>query len=207
MPTVVKICGITRVEDGLLAAHAGAHAIGLVFYRPSPRFVDPGKAGAIIRSLPPFVTAVGLFVDAGAEEIREVTARIRLDLLQFHGAEPPEFCRQFGVPYMKALRVRPELDLIQCESAYHDAKALLLDAFVEGVPGGTGATFDWNLIPGTLRLPVVLSGGLSPGNVGEAIRRVRPWAVDVSSGVEKEKGIKDAGKIAAFMSGVRDADL
>jgi phosphoribosylanthranilate isomerase len=207
MPTAVKICGITRVEDALLAAHAGAHAIGLVFYRPSPRFVEPGQAEIIIRSLPPFVTAVGLFVDAGADEVRDVIGRVRPDLLQFHGAEPPEFCRQFGVPYMKALRVRPGLDLIQCESAYHDAKALLLDAFVEGVPGGTGATFDWKLIPGALQLPVVLSGGLTPVNVGEAIRQVRPWAVDVSSGVEKTKGIKDAEKIAAFMSGVRDAGL
>lgn len=207
MPTAVKICGITRVEDGLLAARAGAHAIGLVFYRPSPRFVDPRTAAEIVRALPPFVTVVGLFVNAGVDEIRDVTGRIRLDLLQFHGDESPEFCRQFGIPYMKALRVRPGLDLIQCESAYQDAKALLLDAFVDGVPGGTGATFDWNLIPGTLRLPVVLSGGLSPGNVGEAIRQVRPWAVDVSSGVEKEKGIKDAEKIAAFMSGVRDAGL
>ncbi|MFN7087148.1 MAG: phosphoribosylanthranilate isomerase [Burkholderiales bacterium] len=207
MVTAVKICGITRLEDALTAARCGAHALGFVFYRGSPRYVSARKAGEIIRALPPFVTAVGLFVDAAAAEVREVLLEAPLNLLQFHGAEPPEFCRSFGLPYMKAVRVRAGVDLLQYASDYHDAKALLLDAFVEGVPGGTGATFDWGLIPRNLPLPIVLSGGLDAGNVAEAIRKVRPWAVDVSSGVEAGKGIKDAAKIAAFMSGVRNADV
>lgn len=207
MATAVKICGITRVEDGLAAAHGGAHAIGLVFYKPSPRCVTPAQAAAIVRALPPFVTTVGLFVDAPAQEVRAVLARAPLELLQFHGAEPPDYCRQFGLPYMKAVRVRQGVDLLQYASDYGDAKALLLDAYVDGTHGGTGRVFDWNLIPRQLPLPIVLSGGLDPGNVADAVRRVRPWAVDVSSGVEAAKGIKDAAKIAAFITGVRNADI
>ncbi len=207
MPTAVKICGITRSEDAVLAACSGAHAIGLVFYRPSPRYVTPDRAAEIIRALPPFVTAVGLFVDATAEEVRASVARAPVGLLQFHGAETAGFCGQFGLPYMKAVRVRAGVNLIQYASEYRDAKALLLDAYVDGMHGGSGVTFDWSLIPGSLPLPVVLSGGLTAENVTEAIRRVRPWAVDVSSGVEKAKGIKDAAKIAAFMSGVRNANV
>lgn len=207
MPTAVKICGIARVEDALAAARAGAHAIGLVFYRPSPRNVAPRVARDIIRALPPFVTAVGLFVDATEEEVRAVIAVAPVGLLQFHGSESPAFCRQFGLPYIKAVRVRPGTDLLQYARDYHDAKALLLDAFVEGTHGGTGQSFDWSLIPRTLPLPVVLSGGLDAGNVTGAIQQVRPWAVDVSSGVEAAPGVKDAAKIAAFMSGVRNADV
>lgn len=207
MPTAVKICGIARVEDALAAARAGAHAIGLVFYRPSPRNVAPRVARDIIRALPPFVTAVGLFVDATEEEVRAVIAVAPVGLLQFHGSESPAFCRQFGLPYIKAVRVRPGADLLQYARDYHDAKALLLDAFVEGTHGGTGQSFDWSLIPRTLPLPVVLSGGLDAGNVTGAIQQVRPWAVDVSSGVEAAPGVKDAAKIAAFMSGVRNADV
>jgi phosphoribosylanthranilate isomerase len=207
MATAVKFCGITRVEDAQAAARSGAHAIGLIFYRPSPRYVTPEKAAEIIRALPPFVTAVGLFVDATAQEVRDVLARAPVDLLQFHGAEAPEFCRQFGVPYMKAVRVRTGVNLLQYAHDYHDAKALLLDAFVEGLHGGSGATFDWTLVPRSLPLPVVLSGGLNADNVTDAIRKVRPWAVDVSSGVEAGKGIKDAAKLAAFMTGVRNADV
>lgn len=207
MSTAVKICGVTRVEDALAAARAGAHAIGLVFYRPSPRHVTPEAARAIVQALPPFVTAVGLFVDASADEVREAIGVAHIGLLQFHGSETPEFCRQFGVPYMKAVRVRPGSDLLQYARDYHDAKALLLDAYVEGTHGGTGQSFDWSLIPRALPLPVVLSGGLDPRNVAGAIQQVRPWAVDVSSGVESAPGIKDAAKIAAFMSGVRNADV
>jgi len=207
MPTAVKICGTTRGEDALLAARSGAHAIGLVFYRPSPRYIAPDQAAEIIRVLPPFVTAVGVFVDATAEEVRVAVARAPVGLLQFHGAETADFCRQFGLPYLKAVRVREGVDLIQYASEYRDAKALLLDAYADAMHGGSGVTFDWNLIPDTLPLPVVLSGGLTAENVTEAIRRVRPWAVDVSSGVEKAKGIKDAAKIAAFMSGVRNATV
>ena len=207
MPTAVKVCGLTRAEDALSAAQAGAHAIGLVFYRPSPRYVTPDIAREIVRVLPPFVTAVGLFVDASAAEVRAAIAVAGVGLLQFHGSETPEFCRQFGVPYIKAVRVRTGTDLLQYARDYHDAKALLLDAYVEGTHGGTGQSFDWSVIPRTLPVPVVLSGGLNPQNVTGAIQQVRPWAVDVSSGVESAPGIKDAAKIAAFMSGVRNADV
>jgi phosphoribosylanthranilate isomerase len=205
--TAVKICGITRLEDALLAAQSGAHALGFVFYAPSPRYIAPDRAAEIIHALPPFVTPVGLFVDASAGEVRRVLACARVSLLQFHGAETPAFCGQFGLPYMKAVRVKPGLDLIQYASRYSAAKALLLDACVDGIHGGTGATFDWQLVPDTLPLPTVLSGGLTAENVADAIRKVRPMAVDVSSGVERAKGIKDAAKIAAFMSGVRNATV
>jgi len=206
MATAVKICGITRPEDALAAARAGAHAIGLVFYAKSPRFVTPARAAEIIRVLPPFITTVGLFVDAAAEEVRAVLAVAPVGLLQFHGDESPAFCRQFGLPYIKAVRVRPGTDLLQYARDYHDAKALLLDAYVEGLHGGSGAAFDWSLIPRGLPLPVILSGGLTPENVADAVRSVRPGAVDVSSGVESAKGIKDAQKIAAFIKGARSGD-
>jgi phosphoribosylanthranilate isomerase len=207
MSTAVKICGVTRVEDALVAARCGAHAIGLVFYRPSPRYVAPRAAAEIVRALPPFVMPVGLFVDAEAGEVRSVAADTGVQLLQFHGSETPEFCAQFGLPFLKAVRVRPGVDLLQYARDFHGANGLLLDAFQEALHGGTGATFDWALIPPALPLPVVLSGGLSPQNVGAAIRRVKPAAVDVSSGVEASKGVKDAAKIAAFISGVRNADV
>lgn len=205
--TRVKICGITRNEDALLCARVGADAIGLVFYPSSPRFITAFRAAEIIRILPPFVTSVGLFVNPSAEQVEAVLREMRLDLLQFHGDEPPEFCRRFGVPYLKAVRVKPGVDLVQYADLYADAQGLLLDAYVDGTPGGTGQSFDWGLIPAGLRLPVVLSGGLDAANVSSAIRQVKPWAVDVSSGVEVSKGIKDAGKIAAFMQGVRDGNV
>jgi phosphoribosylanthranilate isomerase len=215
--TAIKICGITREQDALAAARSGANALGFVFYARSPRAVTPARAAQLMQSLPPFVMSVGLFVDAAADEIKQTLAIARVDLLQFHGDETPQYCRQIsresGVPYLKALRVRPGVDLLQYARDYHDAKALLLDAYVEGTHGGTGATFDWALIPKNLPLPVVLSGGLTPENVTEAIRAVRPWAVDVSSGVESfkgikgTKGIKDAAKIAAFVTGVRNAEV
>ena len=207
MATAVKICGITRPEDALAAARAGAHAIGLVFYAKSPRHITPARASAIIRVLPPFVTTVGLFVDATAEGVRAALAEAPVGLLQFHGEETPEFCRQFKRPYVKAVRVKAGVDLLQYAQDYHDAKALLLDAYVEGLHGGSGAAFDWSLIPRGLPLPVILSGGLTPENVADAVRRVRPSAVDVSSGVESAKGIKDAQKIAAFIKGVCNADV
>lgn len=207
MNTRVKICGITRVQDGLDAVRFGAHAIGLVFYAPSPRAVTPDQARAIVDALPPFVTAVGLFVNADAEAVRATLAAVPLQLLQFHGDETPEYCAAFGVPYLKAVRVRPGVDLLQYAQQFDGARGLLLDAYVEGVRGGTGATFDWALIPHSLPLPVVLSGGLDADNVEAAVRAVRPWAVDVSSGVESAKGIKDAAKIEAFMNGVRNAGV
>lgn len=205
--TRVKICGITRVEDGLACARLGADAVGLVFYAQSPRMVDPGRAREIVCALPPFISTVALFVNPTPEEVEKVLADVRPDILQFHGDEPPEFCRRFGVPYLKAVRVKPGVDLVQYADFYADAKGLLLDAYVKGTPGGTGQSFDWSLIPAGLKLPLVLSGGLDAGNVSSAIRRVKPWAVDVSSGVELTKGIKDAGKIAAFMQGVRDGNV
>jgi phosphoribosylanthranilate isomerase len=205
--TRVKICGITREEDARAAVTAGCDAIGLVFYRPSPRYVSPERAAQIVASLPPFVSVVGLFVDAEPEDILQVMKLVRLDLLQFHGNESPEACERFDLPYMKAIRVKPDTNLLQYAEQFKHAQALLLDAFIEGVPGGTGQVFDWNIIPKTLPLPVVLAGGLSPDNVEQAVRQVRPYAVDVSGGVELNKGIKDAAKIAAFMRGVSDASL
>lgn len=205
--TRIKICGITRVQDAQAAAACGADALGLVFYPESPRHVVLEQALQVAAAAPPFVTLVGLFVNPSAEEIHDVLRRIPLDALQFHGEEEPEFCRQFGRPYLKAVRVRPGVDLVQCAAHYRGAQGLLLDAYVEGAHGGTGESFDWALIPRDLPLPVILSGGLHPGNVARAIRRVRPYAVDVSSGVEIAKGIKDAAKIAAFIKEVKNVDL
>jgi phosphoribosylanthranilate isomerase len=201
--TRVKICGITRVEDALAAARSGADAIGLVFYQRSPRHVSIAQAELLARSLPPFVTVTGLFVDAEAAFVREVLANVPLDLLQFHGDEAPEYCAQFDRPCIKAIRVKAGGDLLQCASDFSNTKGLLLDAHVEGIPGGTGSRFDWALIPKQLPLPVILSGGLDVENVAAAINQVRPYAVDVSSGVESNKGIKDAAKIAAFIGEVR----
>lgn len=207
MATAVKICGITRVEDALAAAGAGAHAVGMVFYSGSPRLVSYQTARKIVDALPAFVTPVALFVNPEVDEVERVVDQVRPQLLQFHGEEAPDFCGRFGVPFIKATRVGPGVDLLQYAGRYRAAKGLLLDAFVEGSQGGTGSTFDWTLIPNQLPLPLILAGGLDPGNVGNAVRRVRPWAVDVSSGVEAAKGIKDAAKIAAFIRGVRDADV
>jgi phosphoribosylanthranilate isomerase len=205
MRTRVKICGITRVEDALVAVRAGADAIGLVFDPASPRCVALDQARAIVRSLPPFITVVGLFVDAAPERIREVLNGVSLDLLQFHGTETPEQCRQYARPYVKAIRMHPDIDLHAEARRYADAAGLLLDSFVADVAGGSGRAFDWERIPRDLARPLILAGGLTPGNVGEAIRRVRPYAVDVSSGVEQSKGVKDPDKIAAFLKAVRDA--
>lgn len=207
MRTRVKICGITRVEDALEAINQGADAIGLVFYTKSPRNVSATKAAEIVSSIPAFVTVVGLFVDAEPAFIHEVLSVVNLDLLQFHGDEIPSACRQYSLPYMKAIRVKSDTNLVQYATDYADAKALLLDAFAEGVPGGTGLVFDWSLIPQNLTLPIVLAGGLNAENVGLAIEQVRPYAVDVSGGVEASKGIKDVAKIAAFMRGVSNATL
>ena len=207
MRTRVKICGITRVEDALEAINQGADAIGLVFYAKSPRNVSATQAAEIVSSIPAFVTVVGLFVDAEPTFIQEVLSVVNLDLLQFHGDETPSACRQYSRPYMKAIRVKSGTNLVQYAADYADAKALLLDAFAEGVPGGTGLVFDWSLIPQNLPLPIVLAGGLNAENVGLAIEQVRPYAVDVSGGVEASKGIKDVAKIAAFMRGVSNATL
>ena len=205
MAVRVKICGITRREDLDAACRAGADALGFVFYAKSPRNVGIAQAAELVRALPPFVQSVGLFVDAGPEFIAEVLAAVPLDLLQFHGNETADACTRHGRPWLKAIRVAPDTDLLKCAVDFSGASGLLLDAYVPGVPGGTGERFDWSLIPAALPLPVVLSGGLDPGNVAAAVRQVRPWAVDVSSGVELSKGIKDADKIAQFITQAKAA--
>ena len=197
----IKICGLTRAEDLACAVHSGSDAIGLVFFPPSPRFVDLQTAARLARAVPPFVTVVGLFVNADPAVVRATLAAVPLHLLQFHGDEDEAYCRQFDRPYIKAARVRPGMDLVQYAAGFPSAQAILLDAFVEGYGGG-GKVFDWALVPSTLDKPLVLSGGLDAANVGEALRRVRPAAVDVSSGVEASKGIKDGEKIRAFVAAV-----
>jgi len=204
MRTRIKICGITRVEDARTAVHLGADAIGLVFYAPSPRCVSVEQARAIIAAIPPFVSAVGLFVDPESAYVESVLQGCHLNLLQFHGDEAPDFCGRFQVPYIKAARVRAGVDLVQYLAPYAAAQGWLLDAYHEQLHGGTGESFDWNLIPHDLARPVILSGGLTPENVGAAVRLVRPWAVDVSSGVEAAIGVKDAAKIAAFITRVKN---
>lgn len=195
----VKICGITRPQDGKNAAEAGADAIGLVFYPKSPRVVSIAQAQAIVRELPVFTIIVGLFVNATTEEINQILAQVPLDRLQFHGEESPTACEQFGKPYIKAFRMRPELEIAELAHRYASASALLVDSYVPGIKGGTGVVFDWERLPKILSKPLILAGGLTPENVGQAIRTVKPYAVDVSGGVESTKGIKDSQKINAFM--------
>lgn len=199
----IKICGITRIEDALAAIAAGADAIGFVFYAKSPRAVTPAQARAIIAALPPFVTTVGLFVDMPRAELTRLLAEVPLDLLQFHGDEGPEDCAGYGRPYIKALRVKPGDDVAAAISRYPAASGILLDTYVPGTPGGTGEAFDWSLVPRDAAKPLILAGGLTPENVGDAVRQVRPYAVDVSGGVEASKGIKDAAKIQAFIQRAR----
>ena len=214
MRTRVKICGITRIDDAIAAERAGADAIGLVFWPGTPRRVSFDQARAIAQGVSPFVTIVGLFVDPEPEAVRAALDAVPIDLLQFHGNEPADLCASFGRPFIKAVAVRPGVDLLQYAARYGDARGLLFDAFESGgLPGGTGKTFDWNELPGELQRPLILSGGLTPQNVGAAIRTARPWAVDVSSGVEltgedglPRKGIKSAAKIAAFIREVGNAD-
>jgi phosphoribosylanthranilate isomerase len=197
-----KICGITRIEDALAAVEAGADAIGFVFYPKSPRAVSVQQARAIIAALPPFISTVGLFVNASRCELNETLDAVPLDMLQFHGDETPEQCDGYHRPFIKALRVQAGDDIAASCRMYSRASGILLDTFVAGVPGGTGETFDWALIPGNLEKPIILAGGLTSANVAQAITQVRPYAVDVSGGVEKSKGIKDHDKIRAFMSAV-----
>jgi phosphoribosylanthranilate isomerase len=199
----IKICGITRIEDALAAVAAGADAIGFVFYAKSPRAVTSAQAGAIIAALPPFVTTVGLFVDMPRAELKQLLEVVSLDLLQFHGDESPADCAGYGRPYIKALRVKPGDDVAAAIARYPDASGVLLDTYVAGTPGGTGEAFDWSLVPRNAAKPVILAGGLTPENIGEAVRQVCPYAVDVSGGVEASKGIKDAAKIQAFIQRAR----
>ena len=204
--TRVKICGITRADDALEVVKLGADAIGLVFYANSPRNVTITQAIDITKKIPAFVTIVGLFVNAKADFVKEVIAKVGLNLLQFHGDETPEECAQYSMPYIKAIRVKPDTNLVQYAQDFAEAKGLLLDAYTEGVFGGTGHQFDWNLIPKTLTKPIILAGGLNADNVLAAIKQAKPFAVDVSGGVEFAKGIKDAQKIEAFMQQVKIAD-
>lgn len=198
----VKICGITRIEDAQAAVAHGADAIGLVFYEPSPRNVTVTQAIEIADTIPAFVTVVGLFVNAEPAFVRDVISRVGLDLLQFHGDETPQECAQYGLPFIKAIRVKSDTNLIQCAKDFSTSRGLLLDTYTDGVAGGTGHVFDWNLIPAQLDKPVILAGGLNADNVAQAIHQVKPYAVDVSGGVEMSKGIKDAARIAAFMQQV-----
>ena len=207
--TRIKICGIRRVEDAMLAANAGADAIGLIFYAPSPRAVTLQQAIAVRDALPPFVSTVALFVNAARAEVNEVCELLNPSLLQFHGDEDHDYCASFSRPYLKAIRVGASMkahDLIQLENEFSTAKALLLDTLSAEQYGGTGESFNWDVIPASLREKIILSGGLTPTNVGDAVQKVRPWAVDVSSGIEMQKAIKDPEKIVAFMLAVQRAD-
>lgn len=202
MKTRIKICGITRVEDALAAARAGADAIGLVFYAASPRAVDIEQARKIVYALPPFIDRVGLFVDAEPDFVRTVLNRVPLSCLQFHGAENAHYCESFGLPYIKVIRMRPGTEVKEAVSAYASASGVLLDSYQQGKPGGTGEVFDWTQVPTDLATPVILAGGLNSKNVVQAVKTVSPYGVDVSGGVEKSKGIKDAEKIVEFIRGV-----
>jgi len=206
MRTRVKICGITRPEDGQCAARAGADAIGLVFYANSPRYVEISQAQAICRALPPFVSVVALFVNAGRECVQAVVDAVPVDLLQFHGDEPASDCEGFARPYIKAIGMKPGLDPLSVMQTHPAAVGFLLDAWQPDIHGGGGVAFDWNAMPKAAAQPLILAGGLTPANVAQAIERTRPFAVDVSSGVEQEKGIKSADKIEAFMRGVERGD-
>jgi len=203
MYTRIKICGITRPEDGLAAAQLGADAIGLVFHKPSARYVGVPRALEIIAALPPFVTVVGLFVDTDPGVIYSVVEKVPLDMVQYHGDEPAEICDEVNRPYIKALRVRPDMDVAAEAGRYPRARAILLDTYSQRAAGGTGEVFDWSKVPRGLNTPIILAGGLTPANVAEAIRVVRPHAVDVSSGVESARGIKDAALVREFIEAVK----
>jgi len=203
MRTRVKICGLRQDDDVVVASKAGVDALGFVFYPPSPRAVSVDQAASLVAKVPSFVTSVGLFVNASAEAIEQTLKQVSLNLLQFHGDESPEFCQQFGVPWIKAVRMRQDINLWQLKENYHLGQGLLLDAYQKGTPGGTGASFDWQRIPQDLAPEIILAGGLDATNIQQAITQVHPWAVDISGGVESSKGIKDHAKIDAFMAEIR----
>ncbi len=206
MRTRVKICGFTRIEDAVYAAHNGVDAIGLVFYPPSPRHVEIEQAIRIVNALPAFTSVVALFVDEQEAKIREVLAQVPIDCIQFHGDETAEACRIYGKRYIKAISMREGIDIPALAHYYHDAAGLLLDAFHPDAKGGTGSQFNWSLIPNQLDLPIILAGGLDETNAKLAVQTVRPYALDVSSGVETKKGIKDSLKMAAFIKQVNEGD-
>ncbi len=212
--TRVKICGITRVEDAVAVVEAGADAIGLVFYKPSPRSVTLEQAQLIAAAVPAFVSIVALFVDPDPKEVTDILNGVRIDLLQFHGDEDSDFCGQFKHPYIKAIRVRQASDVVASSMRFPNALGILLDSYKPGVPGGTGETFDWSMIPDWQAgnqfnkniKPIILAGGLTADNIASGIEQTAPFAVDVSGGVESSKGIKDHGKITAFMNEVYRVD-
>jgi phosphoribosylanthranilate isomerase len=204
--TRIKICGIREAIHALAAANAGADAIGFVFHKESSRYVTPTNAANIAAILPPYVTTVGLFVDATDRKIRDTLRTVRLDLLQFQGEEEPDFCASFGLPYVRAVRMEEGTNLLEWAGRFSSARALLTDTYVAGEKGGTGKTFDWSVIPRDLPIPLILSGGLTSENVGRAVREVKPWAVDVSSGVEASRGVKDPKKIVEFIRSVQRED-
>jgi phosphoribosylanthranilate isomerase len=204
--TRVKICGITREQDAIAVVQAGADALGLVFYPKSPRHVTPEQARRIARAVAPFVTVTGLFVNASTDLIREVLASVPLGLLQFHGQETNQQCNCFGLPFIKSIAMQRETDLLSIMSGYPDAAGFLLDTWQPESHGGGGVAFDWQLVPETTRVPIILAGGLTPGNVATAIRSAKPYAVDVSTGVESDKGLKSREKIDAFMREVRNSE-
>jgi len=205
--TRVKICGLTSVDMALHAVKCGADAIGLVFYPPSPRYVEVDLAAQIVAALPAFVSAVGLFVNEDQQVIEDIVKRTNINLLQFHGNECHDYCNSFEYPYIKAIRMLDDIDVVKQRRLYHKSHGLLLDTYKPGVPGGTGETFNWQRVPQELAGDIILAGGLTPANVADAISTVKPYAVDVSGGVESAKGIKDPEKITNFMKGVNSADL
>ncbi len=205
MRTRVKICGITKAEDAAQAARLGADAIGMVFYDASPRHVSIEQSRKIVAALPPFLTTVGLFVNAAQSQIQRLLEQVPIDLLQFHGDETPDECEVYGKPYIKVIHMKEGVDLLNAEKQYCNANGLLLDTFIPGEPGGTGERFDWKMVPDEMEKPIILAGGLTPTNVATAVQKIRPYGVDVSSGVESSKGIKDIVKIANFINAVQRA--
>tara|TARA_B100000035_G_scaffold314796_1_gene332385 strand:+ start:43727 stop:44347 length:621 start_codon:yes stop_codon:yes gene_type:complete len=203
----VKICGITNFTDAIHAAELGADALGFVFVKSSPRFIKPSDASKIIGKLPPFLSKVGLFVNPSIEEVRKVMDMCHFDFIQFHGDESPSFCEQFNLPYIKAISVESDLSLLEYEKNYVSASAFLLDSFSEDARGGTGKIFDWNLIPQNTSKPIIVAGGLNKDNLNDLFNKNKPYAVDVSSGVESHKGKKDYNMMQDFILGVRNASL
>jgi len=204
--TRIKICGITRSQDALDAINLGVDALGLVFVASSPRCVNIEQSKTIVSQLPPFVQTVALFMNNSADEIRQILQAVPLNLLQFHGDETPEFCEQFAMPYIKAVAMGGGLEPLQYAKRYESATGFLLDSHAKGQSGGSGDAFDWQTIPSSFNKSLILAGGLTIENVATAVKQVKPYAVDVSSGVEAAKGVKDHEKMAAFVRGVRQGD-
>jgi phosphoribosylanthranilate isomerase len=205
--TRVKVCGITKKEDALLAADLGVDALGFVFYKDSPRYIDPGKVGEITSALHPFILRVGLFVNSNEDAVRDSIKKSKINFLQFHGDESEKYCNQFNLPYIKSISMKDGVNLLECCSEYRSASALLLDTYNKKLKGGTGEVFDWKKIPNNLSSPLIIAGGLNPENIENLIKLVNPFCVDVSGGVEINKGIKDKEKMKKFMIGVHNATL